>query len=426
MLSKIPVAVRLSVGYFTLGVLWIVFSGQLAERIANGDASRMQVIEQYKGIFFVLISTVFLFFISRNLYRRMSASLEEYKAMEKKHDALVTATREGIYEYNVREDWVQFNPTMRQILGITEPGIIQHGRKFWETHIHPDDLQRVLTQFDGAMRAGISYWREEYRALTVSGDLRHVLHSVYILKDEWGVAYGVIGAIQDLTEFRQLEASYYQQQLRQKNQMSRSIIEAEERERNRWAEELHDNIAQVLTVASLYAGTLKTGTPDMEATAQKIHEMLELSVKEIRTLSANLNPPRFEEERLEDAIRHLVAYITRVKGGQIQVDVDDNSDVELDGEQKLMLYRIVQEQLNNCIKYADASHIRIEVQVKDRQASVRVKDNGKGFDPDLLKEGTGMRNIRSRLELFQGSVVYLAAPGAGCELQASFPVDRSA
>ena len=425
MLSKIPVAVRLSIAYFTLGVLWIVFSGQLAERIANGDARRMQAIEQYKGLFFVLISTVFLFFISRNLYRRMSASLEEYKAMEKKHDALVTATREGIYEYNVREDWVQFNPTMRHILGIAEPGIIHNGRKFWETHIHPDDLQRVLTQFDGAMKAGINYWREEYRALTVSGELRHVLHSVYILKDEWGVAYGVIGAIQDLTEFRQLEASYYQQQLRQKNQMSRSIIEAEERERNRWAEELHDNIAQVLTVASLYAGTLKTGTPDMEATAQKIHEMLELSVKEIRTLSANLKPPRFEEEKLEDAIRHLVAYITRVKGGQIHVAVDDNSDMELDAEQKLMVYRIVQEQLNNCIKYAEASLIRIEVRVKDRQASVQVKDNGKGFDPNSVREGTGMRNIRSRLELFQGSVLYQSAPGAGCELQASFPVDKS-
>lgn len=424
MLSKIPVAVRLSIAYLILGVLWIIFSGRIAEQLAAGDASRMQSIEQYKGIFYVVVSTVFLFFLSKNLYGRMSHSLEEYKAMEKKNDALVTATREGIYEYNIREDRIRFNATMRQILGISNAASVYNARTFWETHIHPDDLQRVLKQFERALKSGINYWREEYRALTIGGEVRNVLHSVYILKDDWGVAYGVIGAIQDLTEFRQLEADFHQQQIRQKLELSRSIIQAEEKERNRWAEELHDNIAQLLSVARLYAGTLKPQPDDLEGSVQKLREMLDLAVNEIRTLSANLKPPRFDEEKLEDAIKLLAAYITRVKKMEIQVQIDSSLDGGLSSEQKLMLYRIVQEQLNNCTKYADASEIQIVASCSDGCVQVTVNDNGKGFDPALLREGTGMRNIRGRLELFQGEVQFESSPGAGCMLKARFPMAR--
>lgn len=426
MLSKIPVAIRLSVAYLILGVLWIIFSGRIAEQLAAGDAARMQTIEQYKGIFYVVVSTIFLFFLSRNLYGRMTYSLEEYKIMEKKNDALITATREGIYEYNIREDRVDFNATMRQILGVASSGAVYNARKFWETHIHPDDLQRVLQQFDQALKAGVNYWREEYRALTVTGEVKHVLHSVYILKDDWGVSYGVIGAIQDLTEFRKLEADFHQQQIRQKLELSRSIIQAEEKERNRWAEELHDNISQVLSVANLYVGALKPSTSEMAGSVQKINDMLEMAIKEIRTLSANLKPPRFEEEKLEDAIRQLAAYITRVRQLNIKVNVNPMLDANLGSDQKLMLYRIVQEQLNNCIKYADAEKINIDADLEKGFALVSVSDNGLGFDLSKIQEGTGMRNIRGRLELFQGELEVDSAPGEGCRLRARFPIERNA
>lgn len=422
MLSKIPVAVRLSLAYLILGTLWIFFSGQLAENLAGGDLNKLQTIERYKGVFFILLSTVFLYFISRSFYSKMNRSLEEYKAMERKNDALTTATKEGIYEYNISEDRVLFNATLRQILGIKDAGVIYDARKFWETHIHPDDLQRVLSQFDGAMHAGINFWREEYRALSTSGEIINVLHSLYIMKDDWGNPFGVIGAIQDLTEFRQLEASYYQQQLKQKAELSRSIIHAEERERNRWAEELHDNIAQVLSVASLYAGTLKPDAPDIKSTADKIREMLDLSVQELRALSANLKPPRFEEQPLQDALKVLTSYIVRVRPLKISVWVDERINDLLDSDQKLMIYRIVQEQLNNCIKYAEAENIEITVSIIETSVQVIIKDDGKGFDPALVSEGTGMRNIRGRLELFQGTVVFDAKPGTGCQVRAAFPI----
>lgn len=426
MFARIPVPVRLSLAYLIFGILWIVFSGQLAARIAAGNTERMQEIEQYKGIFFVLLSTLFLLILSRSMYKRLIRTLEEYKIMEKKNDALVTATKEGIYEYNIREDKVIFNATMRQILDITNNKTIYDARRFWETHIHPDDLQRVLQQFDGAMKAGINYWREEYRALTITGQVRHVLHSVYILKDDWGTAYGVIGAIHDMTEFRLLEREYHRQQLLQKMELTRSVINAEEKERNRWAEELHDNIAQMLSVATLYAGSLQQGGKDTDALAARIKEMLDMSVQEIRQLSANLKPPRFEEQLLKDAIASLIRYITRVKSVEFSVLVAEEADQLLDEEQKLMVYRIVQEQVNNIIKHAAASAISIRIEASEENALVRISDNGRGFDVHIQPEGTGMKNIRSRLELFQGALHIKSSPGRGCELQASFPLQQPA
>lgn len=424
MLAKIPVPVRLSLAYLIFGVLWIVFSGQLAARLSAGNSARMHEIEQYKGIFFVVLSTLVLFFLSRYMYRRIIRSLEEYKVMEKKNDALVTATKEGIYEYNIREDKVLFNLTLRQTLGISGNQAIYDARRFWETHIHPDDLQRVLRQFEAAMKAGINYWREEYRALTVKGEIRHVLHSVYVMKDDWGTAYGVIGAIQDLTEFRTLEQEYHQQQIRQKMELTRSVINAEEKERNRWAEELHDNIAQMLSVATLYAGSLQQGDKDTPVLAARIKEMLELSVQEIRQLSANLKPPVFKEELLKDAIDSLIRYITRVKAVHFSVQVTEEADQLLEEEQKLMVYRIVQEQVNNIIKHAAATSIDIHVEASDESALVHIRDNGRGFDVQNQPEGTGIRNIRSRLELFQGQLQIQSAPGKGCELKAGFPLQQ--
>lgn len=151
-----------------------------------------------------------------------------------------------------------------------------------------------------------------------------------------------------------------------------------------------------------------------------------MSVQEIRQLSANLKPPRFEEQLLKDAIASLIRYITRVKSVEFSVLVAEEADQLLDEEQKLMVYRIVQEQVNNIIKHAAASAISIRIEASEENALVRISDNGRGFDVHIQPEGTGMKNIRSRLELFQGALHIKSSPGRGCELQASFPLQQPA
>jgi two-component system sensor histidine kinase UhpB len=89
-------------------------------------------------------------------------------------------------------------------------------------------------------------------------------------------------------------------------------------------------------------------------------------------------------------------------------------------EQKLMVFRVVQEQLNNIIKYAEAKEISIRIKTEDDVVRIEVNDDGQGFDTTKIESGIGLRNIRSRLEVYAGNLMIDSAPGKGSRLKAEF------
>ena len=100
-----------------------------------------------------------------------------------------------------------------------------------------------------------------------------------------------------------------------------------------------------------------------------------------------------------------------------------HSEKVLDKSKELMIYRIVQEQLNNITKYACADKALIQLREADGHLFLKVSDNGVGFDPSQLgKRGIGLRNIKSRLEFYCGTLNIISAPGEGCTLEISVPV----
>jgi two-component system sensor histidine kinase UhpB len=247
------------------------------------------------------------------------------------------------------------------------------------------------------------------------------MHSNFFLKDKNDKPYSVIGSLQDVSDHRQLQREYHNQQLKNKTEMTRNIIRAEERERNRWAEELHDNIAQVLGVVKLHIGMISHQTESEKDILKRTNELVQQSISEIRHLSANLKPPVFEEQGLKESIQHLVANIRRVKELKFILSIDDEKcDRYLNNEQKLMIYRIVQEQLNNIIKYAEAKNVFISIEIDHPGVIIKIKDDGVGFDPSNLESGIGLKNIRGRLNLFNGKLSIISAHGRGCELRAEF------
>lgn len=88
-----------------------------------------------------------------------------------------------------------------------------------------------------------------------------------------------------------------------------------------------------------------------------------------------------------------------------------------------MIYRVVQEQVNNIVKYAEARSVEIKLDnTSSNQVLITVRDDGKGFDPEKVKTGIGLRNIQSRLQVYNGQMVIHSSPGNGCLLEASFPI----
>jgi len=226
----------------------------------------------------------------------------------------------------------------------------------------------------------------------------------------------------DVTEKHRLEKELCDQRQEKQQQITQAILETQEEDRKTVAAELHDNINQILATAQLY---LTTGSqhPDFAEMVSKGKECVLLAIDEIRKLTKSLVGPVFTSTGLKQAIESLATNIRDLKKINILTELDIVEKIDLSEALKLNLYRIVQEQLNNIVKYAQASEVIVEISGDKNSVVLLINDNGKGFDTSAQREGIGMINIRNRAELFNGKVTIDSAPGRGCSLKVKLKIN---
>jgi PAS domain S-box-containing protein len=226
--------------------------------------------------------------------------------------------------------------------------------------------------------------------------------------------------INDVTERVRLEKELAQQQKLKQQQITEVVLGAQERERFELGQELHDNINQILATSKLYLDVaIEESEPRIELLC-KSRKSISMAIEEIRKLSKELITPTLNDLGLTQSIRELIRSIQAVKKIKIGLHVSGLEEDSLLPEQKITIYRIIQEQLNNIIKHAQASSVVIELnRVKQgkEQIMLQVKDDGRGFDPRIRREGVGLSNILSRAELYNGRVEIDSSPGNGCRLE---------
>jgi signal transduction histidine kinase len=145
-------------------------------------------------------------------------------------------------------------------------------------------------------------------------------------------------------------------------------------------------------------------------------------IHELRRLSHQLAPAMRTPEGLAEKINELVTSMNA--GGRLFVEVEaDGFNAPEDEELELAFYRIVQEQLNNILKHAEATRVKIVLRQMEDGLFLSIRDDGKGFDPAARAPGIGLENIRRRAAALDGEMKILSAPGKGCELllQVSYP-----
>lgn len=155
----------------------------------------------------------------------------------------------------------------------------------------------------------------------------------------------------------------------------------------------------------------------------KSKECITLATDEIRKLSHALLPPSLEEFGLITALNDLIDPLSVTGKNFIEKQWSGFREECMKKSQKLTIYRIVQEQLNNILKHAGAKKIICSLHLMDDGKAIEllVKDDGLGFDTTVKKNGVGLRNIISRAALFDGKVSIHSQPGQGCELKVLFP-----
>jgi len=225
-----------------------------------------------------------------------------------------------------------------------------------------------------------------------------------------------------ITRRQELQQQLNEERLRYKNELSQEIFNAQERERKKIGEELHDNINQLLGVVKLYIEHAQVNPAAQDEMLKKSAEYIKQVINEIRGLSKSLVSPTLNDLGLIESIKELIESILKIRNIQIDIHKDGFSEEELTEIQKLMVYRITQEQLNNILKHSKAEHVHIAFKRIGAVVHLTIEDDGVGFDPKKIKTGLGLKNIRHRLELFNGRMRVLSSPEQGCKLEATFDI----
>lgn len=225
----------------------------------------------------------------------------------------------------------------------------------------------------------------------------------------------------DITEKYQLETSLNEERKLRQQQITEAVITGQEKERTELGEELHDNINQILASTKLYIEcALKDQLPRKDLIAES-KVLVEKAMTEIRNLSKSLLPPSLGEVGLMQALHEMVENIKQVNNLNITLHSHISDENHICTKLKLTIFRIVQEQLNNIIKHADAENVSISIDMIDKEIELLIKDDGLGFNTSLKRNGVGLRNISSRAEVNNGKVSIKSNPGEGCELLVKFP-----
>jgi len=224
----------------------------------------------------------------------------------------------------------------------------------------------------------------------------------------------------------QLKAEQDAELARQKEIRTKSIIEAEEKERKRIAQDLHDGVGQILSAAKLNLSALESKVnlehQDQKDAYKNALDLIDDSVREVREVSHNMMPNTLIKLGLASAIREFITKVGNIPTLKIDLEIV-GLDSRINESVETVLYRVIQETVNNILKHAKATHISLQLVRHDTELTVMIEDNGVGFDTEKISEfaGIGLKNIISRIEFLNGTVHFDSIPGRGTNVIIEVP-----
>lgn len=222
---------------------------------------------------------------------------------------------------------------------------------------------------------------------------------------------------------------YKQTQLRQRNIAMQAIIKTEESERQRIARDLHDSVSQTMSAAKINLSVIRDDMlfkdDEQRMRFDRVLGMVDDGFKEVRTISHNMMPWALHKTGLGKVIKQ---FIGNIENGSISFNFFSKGfDEPFDDTIELILYRVLQESVNNVIKHAGANRVDISLMRDDSSISLTIEDNGKGFDASDpgFKAGMGLDNLRSRINFLKGKVDVDSQPGSGTLISVYIPISTS-
>ncbi|MFN8252344.1 MAG: ATP-binding protein [Ferruginibacter sp.] len=207
------------------------------------------------------------------------------------------------------------------------------------------------------------------------------------------------------------------------NTLLQSQLEIQELTFQNISREIHDNIGQKLTLAKLHLNTLCLHEPQyvMKQVAESV-SMIGEAINDLSDISRSMSSEALLNNGFLNAVEFEAAKLKQSGLYDISLNASGNT-IFLDANTELVLFRILQEAINNIVKHAVASRIRIQLDYYPQRLRMQIADNGKGFNPTLKNEGTGLGNIKKRTTVLNGTMNIQSAPGRGTTLAIEIPIN---
>lgn len=349
--------------------------------------------------------------ITREITERKKAE-DDIKQMIERFQLIAKATNDAVWDWDFENNIIWWSDVFYEKFGFdkSQPA----SNKLFKSNVFIDDREKTEKSFNTALEEKASSWTAEFRFLTKEGNLLTLSDKAFFLKNKEGNIYRVIGAMQDVTRQKEDE-----------KRISKATLDAQENERTQIGLELHDNINQILVGALLnLAMTSKVSVDKKQDIIEKVKSYIQSSISEIRKVSHRLAPVSFEDGTLKEAFEALLEDMNIENKFNIQLHVDEFDKNKVSGDIQKNLYRILQEQLNNILKYSKANFIEIEITNSNDKIKMKIYDNGIGFNPNEIRKGIGLNNIKKRAEAFSGNFHLNTSPGSGCKLEIEIPLNN--
>jgi two-component system NarL family sensor kinase len=224
---------------------------------------------------------------------------------------------------------------------------------------------------------------------------------------------------QSLLKMRDELRGFHDRELKSTRAQASALLEGQERERKRIINELHDGVGQMLTIIRMQVDILDVDSK----LKQEIKTQINDAIAEVKRISYHVMPQAIVDFGLEAALKGLCDTVSRYSGIVIDFRYVQECEQKPDFEISISLFRIVQEGLNNIAKHAQATHVVLHLLDKEDEVYCILEDNGKGFnEADLVTyAGSGLRNIRERATLLNGTAEIQSLPGSGTTIEIHIP-----
>lgn len=272
-----------------------------------------------------------------------------------------------------------------------------------------------IADWENLQVAAINWTNESYLKIIV---LLSLIFFIFIIAVIW------YASLLEKSKVREKESS----------DLNAQILQAQEAERSRLARELHDTVAQDMKYSAILAGKI-TSTK----LSKEIRDNQDKCIEELRSICYNLSPPDLDVCDLQSALQMLCASIKKSSGLEVRLSIFEGTDFSfLSKERLLNIYRMVQETLNNIVHHAKATEVTVLFRNSNDKQSLAlfITDDGCGMEENLVQqlnalsgkitttdgsEHFGVRGMKERIRLLQGTLVYNSLPGEGTEVLITVP-----